>query len=297
MVHRSKLPAPIMEAGPANQQVRATEHCTMAFPQEKAVGGKLIIYAFVVDTLEEYYETPGDGLQRWQIQLGEEDEGYLQWLRVAQPGDHPHCELTLEEVTLDPERVSRSTWKFLVCKGRQMTETVWLTAMRAWNMPVSRLSADTATRLGLTERPNDWCQVRPCNAAGRQEDRFLAKVASVLEIAPPGYPTERRPRELNFCKPDVIIGTRDWETVERFLCNVETYKIARLRETHPQAPCTHSAAEWREMVPESAFERDSAVVQDHFSGGSQAGQRERARQVYAPPRREWDGGLHLSGRG
>jgi hypothetical protein len=91
-VHRSKLPAPVMVAGPANQQVRATEHCTMAFPQEKAVGGKLIIYAFVVDTLEELYETPKGGLQRWQMQLGEEDEGYLQWLRVAQPGDHPYCE-------------------------------------------------------------------------------------------------------------------------------------------------------------------------------------------------------------
>jgi hypothetical protein len=49
----------------------------VAFPQEKAVGGKLIIYAFMVDTLEEYYETPGNGLQRWQMQLGEEDEGYL----------------------------------------------------------------------------------------------------------------------------------------------------------------------------------------------------------------------------
>ncbi len=69
------------------------------------------------------------------MQLGEEDEGYLRWLRVA--GDRPYCELTLEQVTLDPERVSRSTWKFLVCKGRQMTETVWLTAMRSWNMPVS----------------------------------------------------------------------------------------------------------------------------------------------------------------
>jgi hypothetical protein len=220
-----------MVDGPANQQVRATEHCTIAFPQEKAVGGKLIIYAFVVDALEECYETPGDGLQRWQMQLGEEYEGYLQWLRVAQPGDSPHCELTLEEVTLDPERVSRSTWKFLVCKGWQMTETVWLTAVRAWNMPVSRLSADAAARLGLTERPNDWCQVRPCNAAGRQEDEFLVKIASVLEIAPPGYPTERRPWELNFRKPDVVIGTRDWETVERFLCNVEQDKIAGLRET------------------------------------------------------------------
>jgi hypothetical protein len=125
------------------------------------MGGKLIIYAFVVDTLEELYETPDSGLQRWHMQLGEEDEGYLRWLRVAQPGDRLYCELTLEEVTLDSERVSRSTWKFLVCKGRQMTETVWLTAVRAWNMPVSRLSADAATRLGLTEQPNDWCQVRP----------------------------------------------------------------------------------------------------------------------------------------
>ena len=84
------LPAPVMVAGPAGQQVRATEHCTMAFPQEKAVEGKLIIYAYVVDTLEEYYETPGDSLQRWQMQLGEEDESYLQWMRVAQPGDRPH---------------------------------------------------------------------------------------------------------------------------------------------------------------------------------------------------------------
>jgi hypothetical protein len=117
-----------------------------------------------------------------------------------------------------------------VCKGRQMTETVWLTAARAWNMPVSQLSADAATRLGLTERPNDWCQVRPCDAAGRQQDGFLAKIASVLEIAPPGYPTERSPREMNFRKPDVV--TRDWETVERFLCNMVPDKMAGLRETH-----------------------------------------------------------------
>ncbi len=185
-MHRSKLPAPLMVVGPANQQVRATEFCTTAFPQEKAVGGKLIIYAFVVDTLEELYETPNGGLQSWQMQLGEEDEGYLQWLRVAQPGDRLYCELTLEEVTLDPERVSRSTWKFLVCKGRQMMETVWLTAVRAWNMPVSRMSADAAAWLGLTERANDWYQVRPCNEAGRQEDGFLTKIASVLEIAPRG---------------------------------------------------------------------------------------------------------------
>ncbi len=29
----------------------------------------------------------------------------------------------------------------------------------------------------------------------------------------------------------MVIGTRDWESVERFLCNVEPDKIARLRET------------------------------------------------------------------
>jgi hypothetical protein len=155
-------------------------------------------------------------------------------LRVAQPGVCPCCELTLENVTLSPERVSWSTWKFLLCKGWQMTETVWLTAARAWNMPVSRISADAATRLGLTERPNEWCQVRPCNAGGRQENGFLAKIASVLEIAPPGYPTTRRPREENFRRPDVVIGTRDWEAVERFLCNVEPDRDAELRETRQQ---------------------------------------------------------------
>jgi hypothetical protein len=174
----------------------------------------MIIFAFVVDTLEELYETLYGGLERWHMQLGEEDEGFLRWLRVAQPGDRPTCELTLEAVTLDPERVSRSTWNFLVCKGRQMTETVWLTAVRAWNMPVSRLSADAASWLGLTERPNDWCQVRPCDAKGRQQDGFLAS------------------REMNFRKPDVVIGTRDWEAVERFLCNMAPDKMAGLRETH-----------------------------------------------------------------
>ncbi len=62
--------------------------------------------------------------------------------------------------------------------------------------------------------------MRPCNATGRQLNRFLAKIANVLEIAPPGYPTEKRPREMNFRKPDVVIGTKDWESVERFLRNV-----------------------------------------------------------------------------
>jgi hypothetical protein len=155
-MHRSKLTEPLMITGPAGQQVRAIGRCEIAFPQERGVGGKMVIFAFEVDELGEFYETPYGGLERWHMQLGEEDEGYLRWLRVAQMGDRPYCELTLEQVTLDPTRVSWSTWKFLVCKGRQMTETVWLTAVRAWNMPVSRLSADVATWLGLTERPNDW---------------------------------------------------------------------------------------------------------------------------------------------
>jgi hypothetical protein len=73
--------------------------------------------------------------------------------------------------------------------------------------------------------------VRPCNAAGRQDDGFLAKIASVLEIAPPGYPTARRPPEENFRRPDVVIGTRDWEAVERFLCDVGPDRDAELRET------------------------------------------------------------------
>jgi hypothetical protein len=39
-VERSKLQTPIMLDGPSNQQVRATELCTIAFPQDKAVGGE-----------------------------------------------------------------------------------------------------------------------------------------------------------------------------------------------------------------------------------------------------------------
>ncbi len=35
-VHRSKLQTPVMVDGPSNQQVRPTELCTIAFPQEKA---------------------------------------------------------------------------------------------------------------------------------------------------------------------------------------------------------------------------------------------------------------------
>ncbi len=77
-VDRSKLQAPIMLDGPSGKPTRATELCTIVFPQEKAVGGKMVIYAYVVDALEEYYETAYGGLQRWQMQLGEDEDGYLQ---------------------------------------------------------------------------------------------------------------------------------------------------------------------------------------------------------------------------
>jgi hypothetical protein len=44
----------------------------------------------------------------------------------------------------------------------------------------------------------------------------------------------RRPRELNFRRPDVVVGTRDWEAVERFLYNMEPDRGAELRETRKQ---------------------------------------------------------------
>jgi hypothetical protein len=88
--------------------------------------------------------------------------------------------------------------------------------------------------LGLMAQPKEWCQVRPCNAAGRQEDGFLAKIVSTLEVAPPGYPMVRRPREENFRRPDVVIGTRDWDAVERFLCHVGSKGTLRQTETPKQ---------------------------------------------------------------
>jgi hypothetical protein len=163
------------------------------------------------------------------MQLGTDDDGFFPWL-----GDRPWCELTLDRVTLNPDGVSRSTWKFLVCKGWQMTEMVWLTAARPGACLCHGSPRRLQFQLGLTERPNEWCQVRPCNAAGWQEDGSLAKIASVLEIAPPGYSMTRRPCEENFRWPDVVIGTRDWEAVERFLCNMRPDETARWRETHKQ---------------------------------------------------------------
>jgi hypothetical protein len=60
-MHRSKLPEPLMLTGPAGRQVRAIGHCEIAFPQEKAVGRRMVIFAFEVDKLEELYETPYGG--------------------------------------------------------------------------------------------------------------------------------------------------------------------------------------------------------------------------------------------
>ncbi len=76
-VGQAKLQTPVMLEGPSGVP---TELCTIAFSQEKAVGGKMVIYVYVVDALEEYYEAPHGGLQRWQMQLGADDDGFLQWL-------------------------------------------------------------------------------------------------------------------------------------------------------------------------------------------------------------------------
>jgi hypothetical protein len=36
---------------------------------------------------------------------------------------------------------------------------------------------------------------------------------------------------MNFRRPDVVIGTKDWESVEGFLRNVQPDKMAEMRET------------------------------------------------------------------
>jgi hypothetical protein len=75
--HRSKFSGSLVLAGPAGQEVRAIGHCEIAIPQEKAAGGRMLIFAFIVDKLGEVYETPYGGLERWHMQLGEEDEEYM----------------------------------------------------------------------------------------------------------------------------------------------------------------------------------------------------------------------------
>jgi hypothetical protein len=67
-------------------------------------------------------------------------------------------------------------------QGQQKMETVWLSVVRAWGMPVSWISAEAAARLGHVAQPNGWCQVRPCSDTGRLEEAFIV---STLEIMPP----------------------------------------------------------------------------------------------------------------
>ncbi len=118
-----------------------------------------------------------------------------------------------------------------MCKGRQMTETVWLSVVRAWGMPVSQISVEAATRLGIAAQPNEWCQVRLCSETGRQEEGFLAKVASTLEDTMMTWP-----REKEFRRPDVMIGTRDRGLLERFLH--DRWMDPELEETlRPGAVC------------------------------------------------------------
>jgi hypothetical protein len=199
-----------MLEGPSGKPTRATEVCTIVFPLEGPQGRKLEIYALVVDTLEEYCGVHQNSMRKWQMQLGIGEDEILPWLQVAQPGDRHWCKLTMDRVTLNPGGVSRSMWKFLVCKVRQMKETMWLTAARAWGMPVSRISAEAVTRLGLTERPNEWCQVtgeamRCRRTAGRQvpcqDPEHIGDRTTGLSD------DEETPREENFKRPDVVIGT------------------------------------------------------------------------------------------
>ncbi len=136
-------------------------------------------------TLERYCGFLQNSMWKWEMQLRKSDAGILPLLQIAQPGDRQWGEMTLERVRLISCRTSQSTWKLLVCKGQQKMETVWLSVVRSWGMPLSRISAEAAIRLGHTAQPNEWCHVRPCSDMGRLGGAFLAKVASTLEIMPP----------------------------------------------------------------------------------------------------------------
>jgi hypothetical protein len=125
------LPKSITVEGPAGTPVHVEETCTMIFPLGGPHGRRLEIHALVVDTLEQYCGFPQDSMWKWQMQLGIEDSEILPLLQVTQPGDHRWGEMTLERVRLNSGGMSRSTWKLLVCKGQQMTETVWLNVVRA----------------------------------------------------------------------------------------------------------------------------------------------------------------------
>jgi hypothetical protein len=119
--------------------------------------------------------------------------------------------------------------------------------------------------------------VRPCNAAGWQKDGFLAKVASTLEIAPPGYAMVRRPREEDFRRPDVVIGTRDWDAVERFLRDLEPGETVRPGAIHRQHVhiVLQDGERWYLNLLVSETARRSRITSD-FRGGGQVGPREQA---------------------
>jgi hypothetical protein len=128
-VDRSKLEVPLALEAPSGVPMRATQICTIAFPQERAVGGKMVIFAFLVDALEEYYEAAdatGCGRRRIPAVVASCAAGRPPVLR-ADPGQCDAQPRGGEPVHVEVPRV----------QGRQMTETVWLTAARAWNMPVS----------------------------------------------------------------------------------------------------------------------------------------------------------------
>jgi hypothetical protein len=77
-------------------------------------------------------------------------------------------------------------------------------------MPVSRISAEAAIRLGHKAELNEWCSVRPCSDTGRLGEVFRTKVASTLEIMPSEGMGARWPLEKEYRWPDVVIRTREW---------------------------------------------------------------------------------------
>ncbi len=113
------------------------------------------------------------------MQLGKEDAGILPLLQTVHPGDRQWSERNLERVRMISAVTSRSTWK---CKTQQ--EKVWLSVVRAWGMPMSRISTNAVTRLGHAAQLNQWYPVRPWGNTGAQEGLFFAKSASTLEIMP-----------------------------------------------------------------------------------------------------------------
>jgi hypothetical protein len=123
--------------------------------------------------------------------------------------------MTLEEVRLSSTMASLSTWKFLVCKTQK--ETVWLSVAWAWRMPMSQISTDAVTQLGHKAQLNQWYSARLCGTTGHQEGLFLAKSMSTLEIAPSEAGAMMWPPGLDCRRPDVIVGTDNWNLLEGFL--------------------------------------------------------------------------------